>query len=129
MQPEPTVSGRRRRSFLTPRADVAIAALAVAARSRGLSRTFPDLRGGDVGQLGRRLLVVSAHCDDAILSLGATLSHHVRRGGTATVITALAGDPTSREPAGPWDVDAGFHTAGQAAAARQQEDFAACAAL
>jgi LmbE family N-acetylglucosaminyl deacetylase len=121
-------SRSRRRSFL-PRADVAVAALAVAVRSRSLSRTFPELRVGDVGPLGRRLLVVSAHCDDAILSLGATLSHHVRRGGTATVITALAGDPTSLAPAGPWDVDAGFHTAGQAAAARQQEDLAACTVL
>jgi LmbE family N-acetylglucosaminyl deacetylase len=129
MRPESTLSNHRCGRSMPPRLDVAFAALAVAVRSQRLSRDFPDLNGGHVTPLGCRLLVVSPHCDDAILSLGATLSYHVRRGGSATVITALAGDSTSRAPAGAWDLDAGFHTAGQAAMARQEEDLAACSAL
>jgi LmbE family N-acetylglucosaminyl deacetylase len=80
--------------------------------------------------LGRRLLVVSPHCDDAVLSLGAALTAHVRTGGTVTVLTLLAGDPAA-DPAllGPWDRAAGFADAGSAARARREEDRRACAAI
>ena len=40
-----------------------------------------------------RIVVVSPHLDDAVLSLGAALSHAVRRGADVTVLTVLAGDP------------------------------------
>jgi LmbE family N-acetylglucosaminyl deacetylase len=79
--------------------------------------------------LGERLLVVSPHCDDAVFSLGAVLHRHVRSGGTVTVLTALAGDPTDTSPAGPWDAEAGFRTAGEATRVRRAEDEAACSMI
>ncbi|MGY1631528.1 PIG-L deacetylase family protein [Geodermatophilus sp. SYSU D01186] len=84
------------------------------------------LKPGRPAPLGRRLVVVSPHCDDAVLSLGATIAAHTRRGGTVTVATPLAGDPSSSAAAGPWDAAAGFATEGAAAIARQAEDVAAC---
>ncbi len=72
---------------------------------------------------------MSPHCDDAVLSLGATLNAHVRAGGRAVVLTVFAGDPASPAPAGPWDRAAGFRTRGEAAAARHAEDDRACALL
>lgn len=77
----------------------------------------------------RRWLVLSPHCDDAVLSLGARLSGFTREGGEATVVTLLAGDPRSDAPPGPWDRAAGFATEGEAARVRRREDEAACAEL
>lgn len=76
-----------------------------------------------------RAVVLSPHLDDAVLSLGATLHRVARRSWHVTVLTVLAGDPASGEPASWWDADAGFSTAGEAAAARRAEDLRACAAL
>ncbi|SDZ09182.1 N-acetylglucosaminyl deacetylase, LmbE family [Geodermatophilus africanus] len=70
--------------------------------------------------------MVSPHCDDAVLSLGATIAAHTRGGGSATVVTPLAGDPTSVAAPGPWDAAAGFATEGAAATTRQAEDVEAC---
>lgn len=75
---------------------------------------------------GRRWLVLSPHCDDALLSIGAALSAHVRAGGSATVVTVLAGSPSSTAAAGEWDAASGFSSEGEAAAARRAEDEAAC---
>src|SRR5213080_853986 len=99
-----------------------------------LSRTM--LRGG-LGWVGLgpgeelegRVVVVSPHLDDAVLSLGAALARAARRGGAVTVLTVLAGDPASETPAGEWDSQAGFATAGEAARARREEDRRACALL
>jgi LmbE family N-acetylglucosaminyl deacetylase len=74
-------------------------------------------------------VVVSPHCDDAVLSLGAALTCHARRGGIVTVVTVLAGDPESRRAPGRWDVEAGFHSAGEAARVRRSEDIEACRIL
>ena len=38
-----------------------------------------------------RLVVVSPHLDDAVLSLGATLAHAVESGATVEVLTVFAG--------------------------------------
>jgi LmbE family N-acetylglucosaminyl deacetylase len=76
-----------------------------------------------------RWLVLSPHCDDAVLSLGATIADHVRRSGSVTVVTALPGDVHSDAPASEWDRRAGFGTAGEAARARRQEDLEACEAI
>jgi LmbE family N-acetylglucosaminyl deacetylase len=88
-----------------------------------------------LGLLGRRaqlhgdVVVVSPHMDDAVLSLGAAISHAVRNGARVTILTVLAGDPGSTAPAGEWDRECGFRTAGEAATARRAEDAAACAHL
>jgi LmbE family N-acetylglucosaminyl deacetylase len=84
------------------------------------------LAGTSVGALQGRVVVVSPHCDDAVLSLGSTLTAHVRQGGRAVVVTAMAGDPHSDAPAGPWDAAAGFSREGEATVARRSEDRAAC---
>jgi LmbE family N-acetylglucosaminyl deacetylase len=78
---------------------------------------------------GDRVVVVSPHLDDAVLSLGATMASWARSRTAVEVLTALANDPESAAPAGGWDARAGFRSEGEAAAARREEDAAACAAL
>lgn len=73
-----------------------------------------------------RLVVVSPHSDDAVLSLGATLAAHARTGGGVLVVTVLAGDPGSSAPASPWDAAGGFASAAEAATRRAREDVRAC---
>jgi LmbE family N-acetylglucosaminyl deacetylase len=75
------------------------------------------------------VVVVSPHLDDAVLSLGAAISHAARRGSRISVLTVLAGDPDSVQVPGRWDKQAGFRTAGQAAQVRRQEDLRACTIL
>jgi LmbE family N-acetylglucosaminyl deacetylase len=84
---------------------------------------------GRRAQLEGEVVVVSPHVDDAALSLGAAISHAARNGSRVTVLTVLAGDPGSTAPAGEWDGECGFRTAGEAARARRAEDAAACAQL
>jgi LmbE family N-acetylglucosaminyl deacetylase len=74
----------------------------------------------------RDLAVISPHLDDAVLSLGATITRATRRGTAVRVVTVFAGDPLSQAPADEWDALCGYRTAGAAAAARRVEDDAAC---
>jgi LmbE family N-acetylglucosaminyl deacetylase len=74
-----------------------------------------------------RVVVLSPHLDDAILSLGATISRASRRGSRIHVVTVFAGDPDSHEPTGWWDRATGFETLGEAARRRREEDRHACA--
>jgi LmbE family N-acetylglucosaminyl deacetylase len=76
-----------------------------------------------------RLVVISPHLDDAVLSLGAAIASWVRLGRAVTVLTVLACDPSSTARAGGWDRRAGFATEGEAARARREEDDEACALL
>jgi LmbE family N-acetylglucosaminyl deacetylase len=80
-------------------------------------------------EIGRNVVVLSPHLDDAVFSLGATISGLSRCGARVTVLTAFGGDPSSRVAAGDWDQRTGFETAGEAAAARRGEDRRACALL
>ena len=73
-----------------------------------------------------RIVALSPHLDDAVLSVGALLAGRARHGALVTVVTVLAGEPGSDEPAGDWDRQAGFRTAGEAALARREEDRRAC---
>ena len=77
--------------------------------------------------LGERVVVVSPHLDDAILSLGATIAHAARRQSRVEVLTVFAGDSQSEAPASAWDARAGFRTEGEAARRRREEDREACA--
>jgi LmbE family N-acetylglucosaminyl deacetylase len=72
------------------------------------------------------VVVLSPHPDDAVFSLGATIARAAREGSRVTVFTVFGGDPTSSQPAGSWDRQAGFATAGEAAVARRREDELAC---
>ncbi len=78
---------------------------------------------------GRRVVVVSPHFDDAVLSLGATMASWSRGGSHVTLLTVLGCDPDSLAPAGGWDARAGFETEAAAARARRQEDRRACSVV
>ena len=86
-----------------------------------------------VGMIDQRLLgrlvVVSPHLDDAVLSLGATLAHAVESGANVEVLTVFAGNPRSAAPTDDWECKAGFATEGAAAQQRRIEDRSACAIL
>jgi LmbE family N-acetylglucosaminyl deacetylase len=86
----------------------------------------PTLRGGPHS---RRIVVISPHLDDAILSLGAAIHRAALRGASVDVLTVFAGDVGSPCCAGDWDSASGFTMAGEAAAARRREDLSACRAL
>lgn len=60
-----------------------------------------------------RVVVVSPHLDDAVLSLGASIRAATRRGARVDVLTVLAGDPASA-------------SAGTVSRLRREEDRAAC---
>jgi LmbE family N-acetylglucosaminyl deacetylase len=83
----------------------------------------------DPRELGRHVVVLSPHLDDAVFSLGATMSRLGRAGAEVTALTVFGGDPESLEPAGPWDRWTGFRTAAEAAATRRVEDRKACSLL
>jgi LmbE family N-acetylglucosaminyl deacetylase len=78
---------------------------------------------------GERVVVVSPHLDDAVLSVGASVARWAHAGASVEVLTVFAGDPESGSPAGGWDSRAGFRTEGEAARARREEDARACALL
>jgi LmbE family N-acetylglucosaminyl deacetylase len=75
------------------------------------------------------VVALSPHLDDAVWSVGWALADAARAGASVTVVTVLAGDPTSLAAAGPWDVRCGFRGAGKAAETRRSEDVRACALL
>lgn len=81
-----------------------------------------------VSSLGR-VVVVSPHLDDGVLSLGASIASFARQGASVELLTVLACDPESTAPAGGWDRRGGFATEGQSAQARREEDRRACATL
>jgi LmbE family N-acetylglucosaminyl deacetylase len=76
-----------------------------------------------------RVVIVSPHFDDAVLSLGSTIAAAVDRGASVEVITVFCGDPFSQTSAGPWDRKSGFASEGEAARARREEDRRACGIL
>jgi LmbE family N-acetylglucosaminyl deacetylase len=78
---------------------------------------------------GRRLVVVSPHLDDAVMSLGATIASATACGVRALVVTVFANDPDEAGRAGQWDTRCGFLTAAEAATTRRAEDRRACSLL
>lgn len=76
-----------------------------------------------------RVVVVSPHLDDAVLSLGATIAAAARAGAAVEVLSVFCGDPNSQAPAGPWDRKSGFQSEGEASRTRRQEDRDACSIL
>jgi LmbE family N-acetylglucosaminyl deacetylase len=78
---------------------------------------------------GRRIVVLSPHLDDAVLSLGASIADAVATGADVAIVTAFAGDPAQRSDPSVWDQRAGFSSSLEALDARREEDRRACAAL
>jgi LmbE family N-acetylglucosaminyl deacetylase len=80
-------------------------------------------------RLTGRLVVISPHLDDAILSLGATIAHAVESGAKVEVLTVFAYEPGSAAPTDDWDRKSGFATEGEASQQRRIEDRDACSLL
>jgi LmbE family N-acetylglucosaminyl deacetylase len=78
-------------------------------------------------ELEGKVVVLSPHLDDAVLSIGAGIRRATRlsRAGVTTV-TVMGCDPHSHAPAGFWDRQSGFRTEGEAARRRREEDRRAC---
>jgi LmbE family N-acetylglucosaminyl deacetylase len=76
-----------------------------------------------------RVVVISPHLDDAVLSLGASIAAATRAGADVKVLTVFAGDERSLLQPGLWDRKSGFVTEGDAASKRREEDRQACAIL
>ena len=109
-----------------------------AGRSGGCSRDDRRARARSYGVVaasqpapsrGKRIVVVSPHLDDGVLSLGASMASWARHGAAVELLTVLACDPASKAPAGGWDSRGGFATEGESALARREEDRQACAVL
>jgi LmbE family N-acetylglucosaminyl deacetylase len=79
--------------------------------------------------LGRHIVVLSPHLDDAALSVGGTIARATRSGARVDVVTIFANDPDSTAPPRPWDAVCGFTSAGEAALLRREEDRRACELL
>ncbi|MGE5691555.1 MAG: PIG-L deacetylase family protein [Pseudomonadota bacterium] len=86
------------------------------------------VRGSLVGS-GGRVVVVSPHLDDGVLSMGTTIARLARAGTPVEVLTVFAGDLGSAAPASGWDARGGFATEGAATAGRRAEDREACRIL
>lgn len=80
-------------------------------------------------RLQGRIVVISPHLDDAVLSLGATLAHAVEAGSRVEILTVFACATNSDAPTDSWDRKSGFATEGEAAQRRRDEDRAACSIL
>jgi LmbE family N-acetylglucosaminyl deacetylase len=65
-----------------------------------------------------RLVVISPHLDDAVLSCGDLLARH----RAAVVVTVFAGQPSNHPPLTSWDARAGFEPGADVTAARRRED-------
>jgi LmbE family N-acetylglucosaminyl deacetylase len=76
-----------------------------------------------------RIVVLSTHLDDGVLSIGGWMYRAARGGSAITLVTVLAGDPNDARPGSDWDRRSGFSTVGEAATARRAEDRRACAIL
>jgi LmbE family N-acetylglucosaminyl deacetylase len=77
----------------------------------------------------RRIVVVSPHLDDGVLSLGASIAAWSRAGAAVELLTVLACDPDSGAATGGWDRRGGFATEGESARGRRDEDRCACAVI
>jgi LmbE family N-acetylglucosaminyl deacetylase len=76
-----------------------------------------------------RIVVVSPHSDDGVLSLGAAMASWARKGHRVELLTVFALDPGSSAETRGWDRRGGLATEGEAARVRREEDRRACAVL
>ncbi|MFD6624398.1 PIG-L deacetylase family protein [Streptomyces diastaticus] len=83
--------------------------------------TAAAMRGVDCAW---RLVVLSTHFDDAVLSVG---GHLAQSGAPQAVVTVHGGAPPPDATVSGWDADCGFRTASEAHRTRREEDRLACA--
>ena len=102
----PRSGGRRRRQSTTAcRAGLSLR------RTSGTNRRQPA-KGAIIGPVEprTRIVVVSPHLDDGVLSLGAWMASQVRAGARVELLTVFACDPESDAPTKGWDARGGFRT-------------------
>jgi LmbE family N-acetylglucosaminyl deacetylase len=97
----------------------------MSSRAQGIKRSRDPSRASLTG----RVVVVSPHLDDAVMSLGSAVAHAVQAGAKVEILTVFSDLPSSKAPAGSWDSQCGFATEGEAAIARREEDRRACSVL
>lgn len=90
-----------------------------------MSRKFPEALPHGM----RQVVVLSPHLDDAVFSLGATMSRLSRSGVPVTICTVFAGNPNSHLPPDSHQTRSGFTDSGHSSRVRRTEDAAACAVL
>ena len=61
----------------------------------------------------RRLVVISPHLDDAVMSVGGTIARAVRAGVKVEVLTVFGYVPLSETPAGPLGLQVGIRHRGR----------------
>lgn len=76
-----------------------------------------------------KVVVVSPHLDDAVLSVGATMNSLVRRGIEVALVTIFAGNIEQQGVASYWDAGRGVRDKQAVLAARRREDAAAASVL
>ncbi len=76
-----------------------------------------------------RLVVLSPHLDDAVLSLAGHIQRLRRKGTEVRIVTVFAGDPDWIGSPSSWDGKRGHDAAIETFAARRSEDLAAMAQL
>jgi len=76
--------------------------------------------------LPSRVVVLSPHLDDAVLSLGAAIARATRAGAHVKCLTVFAYGEADRRPAAAWDRACGFESAAEARKVRRKEDARAC---
>lgn len=74
----------------------------------------------------KKVLVISTHLDDAILSAGQFIAG---RGGNVDVLTVFSGIPMKKKLLTQYDKSCGFKNSKDAMVVRRQEDMEACAIL
>lgn len=74
----------------------------------------------------KRVLAVSSHLDDAILSAGQFIAG---RGGNVDILTIFSGIPMEKDLLTDYDKSCGFNSSKDAMVVRRQEDAEACAIL
>ena len=76
-----------------------------------------------------RVVVVSPHLDDAVLSVGGTIFGLTEAGAEVSIVTVFGGDPAALTPPSYWDASRGSGTQGEAVYRRRREDELAATEL
>lgn len=76
-----------------------------------------------------KVVVISPHLDDAVMSVGATMHRAARRGAEVVLVTVFAGDVHDAGRASYWDARRGVENKAAVLEARRREDTAAAATL
>ena len=124
----PAIGASRRRRRRRGRSRLRAAAGTNLRQPAARTVLFAGCQGRDDSAVSR-IVVLSPHSDDGVLSLGASMARWARSGRQVELVTVLALDPSSTAETGGWDRRAGFLTEGRRCLRPSREDRAACTIL